>query len=40
MIAHGRYALFQIAEIAAPRELFGRIRVRFAKLRRPDLVLC
>jgi hypothetical protein len=25
VIGHGRYAIFQMAEVAAPRELFGRI---------------
>src|SRR5467141_126307 len=37
VIAHGRYAIFQMAEVAVPRELFGRILERIARLRPPDL---
>ena len=36
VIAHGRYAIFQMAEVAVPRELFGRILERIARLRPPD----
>jgi hypothetical protein len=34
VIALGRYAIFQMAEAAVPRELFGRILDRIARLRR------
>ncbi len=40
VIAHGRYAIFQMAEVAVPRELFGRILERIARLRPPDLAPC
>src|SRR3989442_14045940 len=40
VIAHGRYAIFQMAEVAVPRELFGRILDRIAKLRPPDPAPC
>ncbi len=33
--AHGRYAIFQMAELAVPQELFGRILDRIARLRPP-----
>src|SRR5439155_8388483 len=36
VIAHGRYLVFQMAEVAVPRELFGRILDRIARLRPPD----
>jgi len=36
VIARGRYAIFQMAEVAVPRELFGRILDRIARLRPPD----
>jgi hypothetical protein len=31
VIAHSRYAIFQMAEVAVPRELFGRILDRTAE---------
>ena len=40
VIAHGRYAIFQMAEVAVPRELFGRILDRIARLRPPDPAPC
>jgi hypothetical protein len=40
VVSHGRYAIFQMAEVAVPRELFGRILARVAKLRPPELVAC
>src|SRR5262245_591195 len=40
VIAHGRYAIFQMAEVAVPRELFGRILERIARLRPPDPAPC
>jgi hypothetical protein len=40
VISHGRYAIFQMAEVAVPRELFRQILARIAKLRPPDLVAC
>ena len=39
VIAHGRYAIFQMAEVAVPRGLFGRILERIARLRPPDPAL-
>ena len=33
VIAHGRYLVFQMAEVAVPRALFGRLLDRIAKLR-------
>jgi hypothetical protein len=38
--AHGRYAIFQMAEVAVPRELFGGILDRIARLRPRDLAPC
>src|SRR5205809_7094080 len=35
VIGHGRYAIFQMAEVAVPRELFSRILERIARLRPP-----
>jgi hypothetical protein len=40
VISHGRYAIFQMAEVAVRRELFGRILAGIARLRRSALVLC
>jgi hypothetical protein len=40
VIAHGRYAVFQMAEVAVARDLFGRILDRIARLRPPDLAPC
>src|SRR5262249_26690111 len=40
VIGHGRYAIFQMAEVAVPRELFGRILERIARLRPPDPAPC
>ncbi len=37
VVAHGRYLVFQMAEVAVPRELFGRLLDRIARLRPPDL---
>ena len=39
-VSHGRYAIFQMAEIAVPRDLFRRILDRIAKLRPPGLAPC
>jgi hypothetical protein len=36
VISHGRYLVFQMAEVAVPRELFGCILARIARLRPPD----
>ena len=33
VIAHGRYLVFQMAEVAVPRALFGRLLERIARLR-------
>ncbi len=40
IIAHGRYVIFQMAEVAVPRELFGRILARIARLRPPGPAPC
>jgi hypothetical protein len=40
VIGHGRYAIFQMAEVAVPRELFGRILDRIARLRPRDPISC
>jgi hypothetical protein len=40
VITHGRYALFQMAEVAVPRELFGRLLDRIALLRPPAVARC
>ena len=40
VVSHGRYAIFQMAEVAVPRELFARILDRIALLRPPDAVRC
>ncbi len=40
VIAHGRYAIFQMAEVAVPRELFGRLIDRIARLRPSDPAPC
>jgi hypothetical protein len=40
VISHGRYAMFQMAEVAVPCELFGRMLDRIARLRPPDPAPC
>jgi Transposase DDE domain group 1 len=40
VISHVRYLVFQIAEVAVPPELFGRLVDRIAKLRPPDPAPC
>ena len=40
VVAYGRYLVFQMAEVAVPRELFGRILDRIARLRPPDPAPC
>jgi len=40
VVAHGGYLVFQMAEVAVPRELFGRILDRIGRLRPPDLAPC
>jgi hypothetical protein len=35
-----RYLVFQMAEVAVPRELFGRLLDRIARLRPPDRAPC
>jgi hypothetical protein len=36
VISHSRYLVFQMAEVAVPRELFGHLLDRIAKLRPRD----
>ena len=40
VVAHGRYLVFQMAEVALPRALFRSILDRIAGLRPPDPALC
>jgi Transposase DDE domain group 1 len=40
VISHGRYFVFQMAEVAVPRELFGRILDQIARLRPTDPAPC
>jgi hypothetical protein len=40
VIAHGRYLVFQMAEVAVPRELFRGILDRIAGLRPPVVARC
>jgi hypothetical protein len=40
VVAHARYSVFQMAEVAAPRELFGRILAMIGTLRPPDPARC
>jgi hypothetical protein len=40
VVSHGRYAIFQVAEVTVPRELFRHILDRIARLRPPDLEPC
>jgi hypothetical protein len=40
VLSHGRYLVFRMAEVAVPREVFGRILERIARLRPPDPVPC
>jgi Transposase DDE domain group 1 len=40
VVAHGRYLVFQMAEVAVPRELFGRLLERIAQLRPPAVARC
>ena len=40
VVAHGRYLVFQMAEVAVPRELFRRLLDRIAKLRPPAVARC
>ena len=40
IVSHGRYAIFQMAEVAVPHELFARILDRIALLRPPDVARC
>ena len=40
VVAHGRYLVFQMAEVAVPRELFGRLLERIAQPRPPAVARC
>ena len=40
VVAHGRYLVFQMAEVAVPRELFRGILDRIAGLRPPVVARC
>jgi len=40
VIAHARYSVFQMAEVAVPRDLFGRILTMIGALRPPDPARC
>ena len=38
IVRHGRYVVFQLAEVAVPRALFAAILCRIDRLRGPPLV--
>ncbi len=40
VVAHGRYLVFQMAEVAVPQELFRRLLDRIAGLRPPAVARC
>jgi hypothetical protein len=40
VVAHGRYLVFQMAEVAVPRELFRRLLDQIATLRPPAVARC
>jgi hypothetical protein len=40
VIAHGRYAIFKMAEVAVPQELFRRLLDRIRRLRPLDPSPC
>ncbi len=40
VIAHARYTVFQMAEVAVPREMFAAILERISELRRPLAARC
>jgi hypothetical protein len=40
VVAHGRYLVFQMAEVAVPRDLFRRLLDRIATLRPPAVARC
>jgi hypothetical protein len=37
VVTHARYVIFQMAEVAIPRKLFGAILERIQRLRRPEV---
>ena len=37
VVAHARYVIFQMAEVAIPRKLFAAILERIQRLRRPEI---
>jgi hypothetical protein len=39
VVSHGRYVMFQMAEVAIPRTLFAAILQRIAALRSPPVAL-
>ncbi len=40
VVAHGRYLVFQMAEVAVPQELFRRLLDQIAGLRPPAVARC
>jgi hypothetical protein len=40
VIGHARYTVFQMAEIAVPREMFRRVLDMIGKLRSPEPLRC
>jgi hypothetical protein len=40
VVTHGRYLVFQMAEVAVPRKLFERFLDRIAMLRPPGVARC
>ena len=40
VVSHGHHAIFQMAAVAVPSEMFGRFPARIAKLRLPAPITC
>jgi hypothetical protein len=39
VVSHGRFVMFQVAEVAIPRQLFAEILQRIAALRSPPVAV-
>jgi hypothetical protein len=39
VVSHGRFVMFQVAEVAIPRQLFAEILQRIAALRSPPVAM-
>ena len=40
VVRHGRYVIFQMAEVAVSARMFGQILARIARLRAPPVPAC